>query len=150
MTKCAHALSPRAPGCPCSHRGLCTQPAPAGARGKDGLSQLEEDICIKLIKKKTKTPKQNQTPTVCESRTRFPRSQLCPVSVSGTLWHSRGSGWEGQQGKVSAVASISTPQRGSVPLGQSPVPQVLLLQCPFPELLLQVPFHPSTARRASK
>lgn len=62
MTKCAHALSPRAPGCPCSHRGLCTQPAPAGARGKDGLSQLEEDICIKLIKKKKQNPKTKPNP----------------------------------------------------------------------------------------
>lgn len=77
MTKCAHALSPRAPGCPCSHRGLCTQPAPAGARGKDGLSQLEEDICIKLIKKKPK-PQNKTKPQPCASPG---RASLAPSSA---------------------------------------------------------------------
>lgn len=49
---------PNSPGLPL--QPLRALPAPAGARGKDGLSQLDEDICIKLIKK-NKTKPQNKT-----------------------------------------------------------------------------------------
>lgn len=111
----------------------------AGARGKHGLSQLDEAICIKLIKKKqTPKPQTKSKPQPCASP--GGAALALPGGVSGTLWHS--SGRAGQRGKVSAVASIAISLGGAVPVGTVPSATGTSCSVPFLSSFSRFPFTP--------
>lgn len=127
------------------------QPAPAGARGQDRLSQRDEDICIKLIKKKKKPKPQNKTkPQPCASPG---CASLVPSSAQracqghfGTADARAGQGSRAKSAPPLPSPSRSPAVRSSPGMGlacrDSPQRHRHFLQCPLPELLLHVPFHP--------
>lgn len=122
---------PKSPGLPL--QPLRALPAPAGARGKDGLSQLDEDICIKLIKKTKQNPKTKPNPNPVRVRDVLPSFPALPgecvrdTLARQTLALGRPAG-ESQRCRF----HLADPPRFGASLGgarclwgQSPAPQAL-------------------------